>query len=177
MVKCGNNYYIFELLKQSQPILNNFFYGTYDCKADAKGRVMLPALLRNQMMAVLNEGFVIKQSMTANCLELYPMTTWQDEMAEVNKKSRHDDEVVDFIRKFTAGLRPVEIDATGRLLISKSLIDTVGISKEVKVAALGRYIEIWDKPSYDAAIATTTEAAKALSKKVMLGKNPDENVS
>lgn len=177
MVKSGNKIYIFELIKQSQPILDNFFYGTYDCKADAKGRVMLPSLLRTQMNTVLNEGFVIKQSMTANCLELYPMSAWQKEMIEINKKSRHDDEVVDFIRKFTAGLRPVEVDATGRLLISKSLVDTVGITKEVKLAALGSYIEIWDKPSYDEAIETTTEAAKALSKKVMLGKKPDQDVS
>ncbi|MFK7812084.1 MAG: division/cell wall cluster transcriptional repressor MraZ, partial [Maribacter sp.] len=177
VVNCGNNMYIFELLKQSRPILNNFFYGTYDCKADAKGRVMLPSLLRNQMNAVLNEGFVIKQSMTSNCLELYPISAWMAEMEQINQKSRHDDEVVDFKRKFTAGLRPVEVDATGRLLISKSLIETVGITKEVKVAALGNYIEIWDRPSYDEAIATTTDAAKALSKKVMLGKKPDEDVS
>ena len=177
MVNCGNNIYIFELLKQSQPILDNFFYGTYDCKADAKGRVMLPSLLRTQMNAVLNEGFVIKQSMTSNCLELYPMSAWREEMKEINKKSRHDDEVVDFVRKFTAGLRPVEVDATGRLLISKSLVDTVGITKEVKLAALGSYIEIWDRPSYEEAVETTTEAAKALSRKVMLGKMPDEDVS
>jgi len=177
VVKCGNNIYIFELLKQSQPILDNFFYGTYDCKADAKGRVMLPSLLRNQIAAVLNEGFVIKQSMTSNCLELYPVSEWKKEMAEINTKSRHDDEVVDFKRKFTAGLRPVEVDSTGRLLISKGLVETVGITKEVKLAALGTYIEIWDRPSYNEAVSTTKEDAKALSKKVMLGKKPDEDVS
>ena len=98
-------------------------------------------------------------------------------MKKINKKSRHDSEVVDFRRKFTAGLRSVEIDSTGRLLISKSLVNEVGISKEVTLAALGEYIEIWDTPTYEEAIKTTPEAAKILSNKVMLGKNTDENVS
>lgn len=138
---------------------------------------MLPVILKNQINSVLNEGFVIKRSMTSNCLELYPMSEWNKEMQEINQKSRHDNEVVDFIRKFTAGLRPVEVDSTGRLLISKSLVNEVGISKEVTLAALGRYIEIWDTPSYEEAIQTTPEEAKILSKKVMLGENPEENVS
>lgn len=154
-----------------------FFYGTYTCKADAKGRVMLPINLKNQINPILNEGFVIKRSMTSTCLELYPMGEWKKEIGELNTKSRHDDEVVDFIRKFTAGLRPVDVDSTGRLLISKALIDTVEISKEVVLAAIGNYIEIWDKDLYNKAIETTREAAVALSKKVMLGEKPKDDVS
>ena len=154
-----------------------FFYGTYTCKADAKGRVMLPINLKNQINPILNEGFVIKRSMTSTCLELYPMSEWKKEIGELNTKSRHDNEVVDFIRKFTAGLRSVDVDSTGRLLISKALIDTVEISKEVVLAAIGNYIEIWDKDLYNKAIETTTEEAVALSKKVMLGEKSKDNVS
>lgn len=138
---------------------------------------MLPINLKNQINPILNEGFVIKRSMTATCLELYPMGEWKKEVAELNTKSRYDNEVVDFIRKFTAGLRPVDVDSTGRLLISKALIDTVDITKEVVLAAIGNYIEIWDKNLYDKAIETTREDAVALSKKVMLGEKPKEDVS
>lgn len=138
---------------------------------------MLPSILKNQIISVLNEGFVIKRSMTANCLELYPMSEWKLEMEKINEKNRHDDEVIDFIRKFTAGLRPVEVDATGRLLISKSLVSEVGITKEVTLATLVGYIEIWDRDAYESAIKTTPEEAKALSKKVMKTENVEKNVS
>ena len=52
------------------------FIGTYDCKADAKGRIMIPVTLKNQMAPVLNKGFVIKRSVFQPCLELYPMDEW-----------------------------------------------------------------------------------------------------
>ncbi len=48
VVKCGNNIYIFELYNQRPLSLEIYFTGVYSCKADAKGRVMLPVALRNQ---------------------------------------------------------------------------------------------------------------------------------
>ena len=52
------------------------FIGTYDCKADSKGRVMLPVALKNQMSPVINDGFVVKRSVFQPCLELSPMAEW-----------------------------------------------------------------------------------------------------
>ena len=42
--------------------------GTYECKADAKGRVMFPSALKRQLQDVMLEGFVIKRSVFNNCL-------------------------------------------------------------------------------------------------------------
>lgn len=146
-----------------------FFYGTYNCKADAKGRVMLPVLLKNQIAPVMNEGFVIKRSMYESCLELYPMYEWNTVMKELNSKSRYEKENIDFIRKFTAGLKPVEIDSTGRLLIPKNLVEMVGIKKEVVLVSIGKVIEIWDKEGYEASIDVPTEEVADLARKVMGG--------
>jgi MraZ protein len=51
--------------------------GTYDCKADVKGRIMLPVALKGQLSPVLASGFVIKRAVFRDCLELYPMAEWQ----------------------------------------------------------------------------------------------------
>ena len=94
-----------------------YFFGVFNCKADAKGRVMLPVALRNQVTPILKEGFFIKKSYYKECLELYPAQEWHKVMAKLDENDRFDEENDDFIRMFTAGLRQVEVDATGRLLI------------------------------------------------------------
>ncbi|MGB5821889.1 MAG: division/cell wall cluster transcriptional repressor MraZ [Saonia sp.] len=154
-----------------------YFVGVYNCKADAKGRVMLPVALKNQLTPILNEGFFIKRSMYATCLELYPMSEWNTVMKELNTKSRYDKDNLDFIRKFTAGLKPVEIDATGRLLIPKNLVTMVGISKDIVLASMGKYLEIWDKDKYEDDIDAPPEEIASLAKKVMGGEDKKDELS
>ncbi len=143
------------------------FIGTYDCKADAKGRVMLPVSLKNQMTPILKEGFVIKRSVFQPCLELYPMEEYNAMMKKVNLKNRFKKKNNDFIRRFTAGVKIIEIDATGRMLIPKNLVAIAGITKEVVLSSAINIIEIWDKESYESVIEETTENFEALTEEVM----------
>ena len=62
--------------------------GTYECKVDAKGRLMVPAALKKQLTPVLQEGFVLKRSVFQPCLELYPMGEWNELMRKVNGLNR-----------------------------------------------------------------------------------------
>lgn len=109
--------------------MNNFI-GTYECKADAKGRVMLPVALKNQLSPVLQQGFVLKRAVFQSCLELYPMEEWNVLMQKMNKLNRFKKKNNDFIRRFTAGVKMVEVDATGRLLIPKDLVAFAGSIKK-----------------------------------------------
>ena len=95
--------------------------GTYECKADIKGRVMVPATLKKQLAPVAVSGFVIKRAVFQPCLELYPMEEWQLLMQKMGKLNRFKRINNDFIRRFTAGVKTVEMDAAGRLLIPKNL--------------------------------------------------------
>lgn len=149
------------------------FIGTYDCKADVKGRVMIPVTLKNQMAPVINKGFVIKRSVFQPCLELYPMEEWNLLMQKMNRKNRFKKKNNDFIRRFSAGVKPVEIDATGRLLIPKNLIAIAGISKEVVLSSAINIIEIWDKDSYEKVLDETAENFAELAEQVM-GEDGDE---
>lgn len=149
------------------------FIGTYECKADAKGRVMIPVALKNQMVPVLNEGFVIKRSVFQPCLELYPMAEWNELMKKMNRKNRFKKKNNDFIRRFTAGVKLVEIDATGRLLIPKNLIAVASISREVVLSSAINIIEIWDKESYEGVLEETAADFGDLAEEVM-GDDGDE---
>ena len=123
--------------------------GSYECKVDAKGRLAMPMDLRKQLDAVLHEGFVIKRSVFKKCLEVYPMSEWNKVMADMSKLNRFVKKNNEFIRRFTAGVKPVELDSNGRMQIAKDLIVHSQIDKNVVVSAAINIIEIWDKDLYE----------------------------
>ncbi len=125
------------------------------------------------MAPVLNKGFVIKRSVFQSCLELYPMDEWNLLMEKMNKKNRFKKKNNDFIRRFSAGVKPIEIDGTGRLLIPKNLVSIAGISKEVVLSSAINIIEIWDKDCYEKVIDETAENFAELAEEVM-GDDGDE---
>ena len=141
--------------------------GTYECKADAKGRIVLSAALKKQLSPVLQEGFVIKRSVFQPCLELYPMAEWNTLMAKVNTLNRFVKKNNDFIRRFTAGVKIVELDTMGRFLMAKDLQLFAGISKNVVLSSAVNIVEIWDKDKYEKAIEETTSKFADLAEEVM----------
>ena len=151
----------------------NSLIGTYECKADAKGRMMLPAALKKQLSPVMQKGFVLKRAVFQPCLELYPMSEWESLMQKVNKLNRFKKKNNDFIRRFTAGVKVVELDASGRLLIPKDLVAFAGISKELVVSSAVNIVEIWDKDNYEKAIDDATLDFADLAEEVM-GQDDDD---
>lgn len=141
--------------------------GTYECKADSKGRMLLSAALKKQLDPVLHEGFVLKRSVFQPCLELYPIKEWNVVMAQMNSLNRFVKKNNDFIRRFTAGVKMIDLDATGRLLIPKDLLAFSGITKEVVMSSAISIIEIWDKDKYEQAIDETAVDFADLAEEVM----------
>jgi len=150
----------------------NSLFGVYECNADAKGRVMLPVAFKKQLTAVLKSGFVIKRSIFSKSLELFPKANWDIMASEVNKLNKFKKAHMDFIRLFNNGVAPLELDVTGRFLISKDLIAYSGIKKIVVMAAAGDRIEIWDKKAYEKFIKDGSANFDTLAEDVMGGINP-----
>ena len=141
--------------------------GTYECKADVKGRFMFPVAFKNQLSDALDQGFVIKRSIFRKCLELYPLEEWGRESKRINRLNRFRKKNVDFIRKFMAGVKTVELDGTGRLLIPKDLIKYGGISKEIVLTSVVNKIEIWDRAEYEHAVDYDPDDFADLAEEVM----------
>jgi len=148
--------------------------GTYECKVDAKGRLMMSSAFKKQLSSVLQEGFVIKRSVFQSCLELYPMQEWNSVMAKINKLNRFVKKNNDFIRRFTAGVKVVEMDASGRILIPKDLCQFAEIEKEIVLSSAVNIIEIWDKDKYEKVIDDAVVDFADLAEEVMGNIGEDE---
>ena len=135
----------------------------------------MPAPLKKQLNASLQDGFVLKRSVFQQCLELYPMSEWNLMMQKINKLNRFVKKNNDFIRRFTAGVRVVEIDTTGRLLVPKDLAVFASISKDIVLSSAVNIIEIWDKDLYEKAIDDSVVDFADLAEDVMGDLNFDEN--
>lgn len=136
----------------------------------------MPAALKKQLDPVAAEGFVLKRSVFQPCLELYPMAAWQDVMAKVNRLNRFVKKNNDFIRLFTAGVKTVEMDTSGRILIPKDLQSYAGISKELTLSSAVDIVEIWDRSKYEKAISSATGDFASLAEEVM-GNDQTDGIS
>lgn len=173
MVECGKIFLFLSKANTKNQVLSTLI-GTYECKADAKGRLMLPVALKKQL-GDLNNGFVLKRSVFQSCLELYPMEEWSVMIAKINKLNRFKKKNNDFIRRFTAGVKMVEIDANGRLLIPKDLIGFAQIKKEIVLSSAVNIVEIWDKELYENALENATDDFADLAEEVMGEFNDGDN--
>ena len=108
-----------------------------------------------------------------NCLEMYPMKEWDTMAEQVNQLNRFIKKNIDFIRSYMSGLKVVEADGNGRILIPKSLIVFAGIDKEIVLTASVNVIEIWDKLQYEETIKSTLKDFGKLAEEVM-GNQPKE---
>ena len=147
----------------------NYLIGTYECKIDVKGRLLIPSAFKKQLAPVIPKGFVLKRAVFQNCLELYPLEQWEELIKKVNSLNRFKKKNNDFIRRFTAGVKFIELDSNGRLLIPRDLIEFSNINREVTLSTSVNIIEIWDKSSYEKAIADSREDFAQLAEEVMGG--------
>lgn len=143
------------------------FLGVYECTVDAKGRLLMPVALKKQMGAAA--GFVLKRSVFQKCLELYTLEEWAKVMEKVNGLNRFNKKNMDFIRRFNAGVKMLDLDASGRLLLTKDLQDFAGISKDIVMASAVNMIEIWDQQAYEAAVNDPSVDFGQLAEDVMGG--------
>lgn len=145
--------------------------GTFECKIDNKGRILLPSQLKKQLDGNLENGFVIKRSVFQSCLELYPMVEWKNVMDKINSLNRFIKKNNDFIRIFSAGVRTLELDSSGRFLVPIDLINNSDLKKNIVMASAINIIEIWDKDNYEKSINDKNIDFVKLTEQVMGNQN------
>ena len=168
----------FYLWTQRQRVVNMLnLIGEYECKPDAKGRVLLPSALKKQLATVLDKGFVLKRSVFNKCVELYPVDEWNDVMKQINTLNRFIKKNNDFIRLFTAGVKLQEVDGSGRILLPKDLKAFAGLEGSIVMSSSVNMIEIWDKDTYEETLNNPETDFGNLAEDVMGGLNNSDNVS
>ena len=149
--------------------------GTYECKIDVKGRLLLPVNLKKQLGDHVNESFIVRRSVFQNCLELHPFYEWKLTMEKINKLNKFVKKNNDFIRMYNAGVRIVDLDSNGRLLIPKDLSKIYFSNNEIVLTSAINIVEIWDKKQYENLINNSADDFADLSESVM--GNQAEDVS
>jgi len=142
------------------------FIGEFDCKLDAKGRLMMPSGLRKQLDPANKETFVINRGFEP-CLVLYPKNDWERISAEVNQLNQYVKKNREFIRYFYRGATELALDGNGRVLLPKRLQQYAGVEKEVVLFAYSDRIEVWDKDKYEGLLTDEPEDFANLAEEVM----------
>jgi MraZ protein len=114
------------------------FLGEYQHSLDSKGRITVPAKLREQ----LGEKFVATKGLD-NCIFLYPMDEWRIIEEKLRSLPFTRADVRSFARFFFSGASELEVDRQGRTLIPVNLRDYASIDKELIIIGVGSRIEIW----------------------------------
>jgi len=125
------------------------FTGRHQHTLDDKGRVSVPAGFRRQ---IAGEDLYLNLGMDG-CLELYPPEKWRSLRESLGRLTRAQDRQRYFLRRFASHLRPVSIDAQGRISIPADLQVLAGIGGEVVFLGQMDTIEIWAPDRLAAALA------------------------
>lgn len=111
--------------------------GEYQHTLDAKGRLFIPAKLREQ----LGDSFVVTKGLD-DCLFVYPQEAWDELEHKIRQlpmsKSRS------LQRFFLSSAADVTVDRQGRIVIPSVLRSYAGLERDVVVIGVGERAELWD---------------------------------
>jgi MraZ protein len=128
------------------------FLGEYDHALDDRGRVTLPAKLRQEIderEVVLAKGF-------DPCIFGFDKGSWEHEAAKHLEIPVTDEKARNLRRYLFAGAQKVEVDKLGRILLPAQLKEYAKIAREVVIIGAGDHFEIWDKAKWRQHAATLT---------------------
>ncbi|MCI8370994.1 MAG: division/cell wall cluster transcriptional repressor MraZ [Lachnospiraceae bacterium] len=142
------------------------FFGEYNHTIDAKGRLIVPAKLREQ----LGEAFVVTKGMDGHCLSVYPMEEWKILEEKLRALPLNDPDGRLLTRYLMAGAVFCELDKQGRVLIPSVLREFAQLEKEVVLAGSMDHVEIWNKQRWQD-INTVDDIGDVLSRLQQKGIN------
>ena len=120
------------------------FLGNIEAKADAKGRVFLPAVFRKALQQEGVEQLVLRTDVHERCLVLYPDKVWAEQMDAMRSRlNRWDRRQQQIFRQFVSEVEAVTLDGNGRILLSRRFMDAADIEQSVRFIGVGDTIEIW----------------------------------
>jgi MraZ protein len=123
----------------------NLLTGEFRNTLDEKGRISLPAKLRNGLPG--NE-FVLTQGVDS-CLWLFPPEEWATMSGKLMESTSPFSARARLVqRRIIAPAQEVEVDKLGRIAVPQSLREFASLTKECVILGIQKYIEIWDGEAY-----------------------------
>lgn len=136
------------------------FTGNSDAKADAKGRIFLPAAFRKLLSQAGEDGLVMRRDIFQKCLVLYPRSVWNEMLDKVvSSTSPFSSKGRDVMRRLVAGTENLSIDSDGRILIPRRYLEMADITNEVRFIGMDNTIEIWNRQTADQLLESEDQLA------------------
>jgi MraZ protein len=119
--------------------------GTYNHNLDAKGRVFMPAKLREG----LGEHFIVTKGV-GRCLFVFSLEEWERFSEKLKNVPISNVAAQNFLRMFFANACECESDKQGRILIPQRLREYIAAEKEAVITGVMNRVEIWAKEGWEA---------------------------
>ena len=125
-----------------------FFTSQYECKLDAKGRLVLPARIKSQLPEGEGQELAVRKGFE-QCLIIYPMVEFKKVFSKISGLNEFNEEYRKLQRNFLSGVVTVELDGNGRFVIPKNLLTYAQIDKDVMLVGTGNKVEAWNPSIYE----------------------------
>lgn len=144
----------------------SFFTSEYECKLDAKGRLVLPSRIKANLPESAPGELVLRRGFEP-CLVLYPMIEYKKIFSRIASLSEFNEEYRSLQRNFFRGNTEVELDSMGRFLIPKSMMKYGQLEKDAIVVGMGNRIEIWNPEVYEQYLISDPSEFSKLAEKFL----------
>ncbi len=134
------------------------FGGVASLNLDSKGRLAIPAKHRDALLSQC-DGKLFMTVDPSQCLLIYPAPAWEPVREKLNNLPAFNPQARALQRLILGHAEEVELDSSGRILVSPTLRQFAGLDKAVALVGLGSKFELWDEARWQA----QTAAALAMS--------------
>lgn len=131
------------------------FRGSTQLSLDSKGRLAIPARYRDELFDSCGGNIVVTAD-PSKCLLIYPQPAWEPIEKKLNSFSSFNPQIRSLQRLIIGNACDVEMDSSGRILISAPLRQFAGLQKEAMLIGQGEKFELWDKEQWDMQIDMAT---------------------
>jgi len=123
------------------------FQGASELSLDAKGRLAVPTRHRDPLSS--GGGTVVLTAHPDGCLLLYPKLAWEPIGAKVQALSSFNEQARWWQRLLVGFAEELELDGSGRILVSPALRKFANLKKQVMLVGQGSHFELWDVEAWE----------------------------
>lgn len=142
-----------------------YFSGEYDCTIDAKGRMLLPSKVKSRLPENFCHSIMLTKSPSDNCILIYSLPEWEKVAQKITSLNEFDENTSFIQRNFLRFSNEVDLDALGRFLIPKKLVEFASITKDAVMVGLGNRLELWEPKSYEKSLVQDQKELATLMQK------------
>ena len=144
------------------------YFGYYEHSLDDKGRLMIPAKLREGLSGG-SPLYVLKGF--EGCLSIYNEISFMKLSEKLSSLPYEDKEARSYIRNLLGSVVQLNVDKLGRIQVPTTTLNKYQISRQVAVIGVGDHFELWDLAKYQEYEADNSKKFEDVADKLV---NKDE---